>query len=190
MANSGHKAVIHRVDLQSMPQAIALSAEALPELEARLSSETKTAAYEEGARDAIERATQEAVGALHQAVERVDASREQALDQLSVSAVELAVEIARQIIQVEVRAENYDLERIIRTSLSHSGMGRGSADVHVSSADFDRLSNVTFRKGTQILPNPQLSDGDVHIDSPNGLLVREIDVCLDNVREQLLEDVA
>ena len=147
-------------------------------------------AYERGLQAGEELATKSAAGVLGEATERLEASREQALDNLSVDTVQLAVEIARQLVQVEIAAENYDLERIVRMSLAHSGLGRGSAVIHVSPEDHKRLESITFRSGTEVFPDSKLERGDVHVESPRGLLVREIDACLDTIREQLLEDIA
>ncbi|MEZ5973439.1 MAG: FliH/SctL family protein [Planctomycetota bacterium] len=145
---------------------------------------------ERGRAEGEAQAIEGAAGILQEAADRLDAAREQALDQLAGTAVELAVEIARQLLQVELQAGNYDLERIVRSSLSHSGLGRGNAVVHVSPEDMDRLAHVTFRKGTEIEADAKLSMGDVHVQSPRGLLVREVDACLETIREQLLEDMA
>ena len=171
------------VDVRTQP----LSLEALGQ---RIRDEDLGSAYARGVQDGAAKALEEAAGALQLAVERLDAAREHALEQMTVSTVELSIEIARQLIQVEIEAGHYDLERIIRMSLAHSGLGRGAAQVHVSPEDHERLSHVTFRKGTEIVPNTQLESGDVHVESPNGLLVREIDACLENIREALLEDIA
>ena len=142
--------------------------------------------YARGQAEALEGAAQ----ALNQAAERLDQAREQATAQLTSDTVELAVEIARQLVQVEISAENYDLERIVRTSLAHSGLGRGSAVVHVSPEDQERLAAITFRAGTEIKADPKIQAGDVQVESPRGLLVREIDASLESIREQLLEDIA
>jgi flagellar biosynthesis/type III secretory pathway protein FliH len=39
-------------------------------------------------------------------------------------------------------------------------------------------------------PDPAMLRGDVHVTTPQGLLVRELEPALDAVREQLLEDLS
>ena len=185
MNDSVHRIALHRAPSEAQVQPLRLA-----QLDQRIREEDRSEAYERGVREGLEQATAQAAGALQEAVERLDAARELALDQLTSAAVELSVEIARQLVQVELKAGNYDLERIVRMSLAHSGLGRGSAIVQVSPEDHQRLSHVTFRRGTEIVANNALDSGDVHVESPNGLLVREVETSLESIREQLLEDIA
>ncbi|HPF12714.1 MAG: hypothetical protein H6830_09605 [Planctomycetes bacterium] len=178
------------VKLVRAPQGAQIRRVSLAELSETMRQQDLEQAFARGQAEGQRQAQEAAAGALALAVERLDQAREQALDQLTIQAVELSVEIARQLIQVEIAAENYDLERIIRSSLSHAGMGRGAAVVHVSPEDFERLAHVAFREGTEVAADSKLRSGDVQVESPQGLLVREVDACLETIREQLLEDVA
>ncbi len=155
-----------------------------------LEQERLQAAEERAHQAGYSEAMQSAAQALNLAAERLDQAREQATALLRAEAVDLAVEIARQLVQVEIAAENYDLERIVRMSLAHSGLGRGSAVVHVSPGDHERMAEITFRAGTELKPDPKIAPGDVQVEGPRGLLVREIEASLDSIREQLLEDLA
>ncbi|MBL4769605.1 MAG: hypothetical protein JKY61_00280 [Planctomycetes bacterium] len=148
------------------------------------------AARQAGFQAGMLEAHQNAAKAMDSAVDRLDQAREQALDALSTSTVELAVEIARQIVRIEIQAGNYDLERIVRGALSQSGLGRGQAVIHVCPSDYKRLEEVTFRNGTEVEVDTTLEPGDVHVQAAQGLLVREVSECLASVREQLLEDLA
>lgn len=128
--------------------------------------------------------------ALEMAAERLDQAREAAENEVPGQVIDLAVAIARELLIVELHAGNYDLERMVRSTLADSGVGRGECTVHVSRQDAERLKSVTFRAGTRIEADPSLSDGDIQVTTPRGLLVREIDSCMDAIREQLLEEIA
>jgi flagellar biosynthesis/type III secretory pathway protein FliH len=146
---------------------------------------------EAAAREAGRRAGDEALlasiaGAVDEAVARLDASREEALTHLNHTAVGLAVEIARQLLRVELPTGRYDLEGIVREALSFSGTGRGRCVVHLHPADAGALQGVPFRAGTEIEADPSVSRGSVHITTPHGLLVRDIDEALRAIGERLL----
>ena len=60
-------------------------------------------------------------------------------DALASDAVELGVEIARQLLKIEIAAENYDLEGIVRATLAASDIKRGHCVVHIHPDDAARL---------------------------------------------------
>ncbi|MDF1836455.1 MAG: FliH/SctL family protein [Planctomycetota bacterium] len=180
----------YNVAVGQKPSSIAVRPVSLTQLRSQLNTSDLEAARQAGYQAGLLEAHQGAAKALDAAVDRLDKSRQEALDALSTSTVELAVEIARQIVRVEIQAENYDLERIVRGALSQSGLGRGEATIHVCPADHKRLSEVTFRSGTEVAIDSTLEPGDVHVQAAQGLLVREVSECLASVREQLLEDLA
>ena len=78
-----------------------------------------------------------------------------------------------------------EIPRIVRDTLSASGVGRGACVVHVHPRDAERLRGVPFRSGTEIEADPEVAEGDVHVTTPHGLLVREIDELLLAVRSRL-----
>ncbi|MFT7676834.1 MAG: flagellar biosynthesis/type III secretory pathway protein FliH [Planctomycetota bacterium] len=123
------------------------------------------------------------------ALEQVAANLDKTLELLPTQAVELAVAIASELLAVEVRAESYDLERIVRGALGASDVGRGACIVHVCPADAERLSSMVWRAGTEVEQDPSLKPGDVHITTPRGLLIRELEPALASIREHLLEDL-
>ena len=126
---------------------------------------------------------------LEAAALRLDAARDQAEQAMPLQVVELAVAIASELLAIEVRAGSYDLERLVRSALAQSGVGRGTCVVHVAPEDAERLAQVPFRAGTSVEADPALSPGDVQITTPRGLLVREMEPALDSIREQLLEEL-
>ena len=128
--------------------------------------------------------------ALDTACERLDAAREQAAEQLAATTAQLAVEIARQLLRTEIAAGRYDLERIVRETLAFADVGRGRCVVHVNPLDAAELAVARFRSGTTIEADEAVARGDVHVTTPGGLLVREIDAALRDIGERLRGDLA
>ncbi len=145
-------------------------------------------AHASGFREGYLRAATEAAGALEQAAERLDAAGEEAAQKLAETAIELAFEISKSILGMEVDAGRYDIEKIVRESLSWSGVGRGQCTVHLHPEDFARLQGVPFRAGTEIEADTEVARGEVHVTTPRGLLVRELDEVLEAVHESLTGD--
>ena len=120
---------------------------------------------------------------------KIDAARERAEEALASDAVHLGVEIARQILKIEIRAENYDLETIVRATLAASEIKRGKCVVRVHPDDAKLLETVEFRDETEVRTGSAISRGTVHVETPRGLLVREPSAAIEEIREQLLEDL-
>lgn len=108
---------------------------------------------------------------------------------LTTSSVELALEIARQILRVELAEGRYDIEAIVRDALAQSGVGRGECTVHVNPADAEALRSVSFRSGTKIEADNEVPRGSVHVTTPKGLLVRDTDDILREIRERIRGEV-
>lgn len=131
-----------------------------------------------------------AARALDSACERLDKARESAAAQIAKTAVELAVEIARTIVRSEIDSGRMGLEQMVREALHASGVGRGACVVHLNPNDAAALADVKFRAGTQIESDDAVQRGDVHVSTPQGLLVREVHDALRAVRERLLAELA
>jgi hypothetical protein len=58
--------------------------------------------------------------------------------------------------------------------------------VHVNPVDAERLADVPFRAGTELEADPGVPAGSVHVTTPQGLLVRDLDQALGSIREHLL----
>ncbi len=146
-------------------------------------------AYAAGKADGL--AAQQEAGreALEAAAARLDAARQEAEENLPSHVVELSVAIASELLAVELHSGNYDMEKLVRGALGSSGVGRGVCTVHVSRVDAERLAEISFRAGTTIEADPSLTPGDIHITTPRGLLVRELEPAIDAIREQLLEEL-
>ena len=115
---------------------------------------------------------------------------EEAAEALTAQAIELGVGIAATLLRTELDAGRYDLETIVRESLAASGAGRARVRVHVAPADAERLATTPFREGTEVVADPALRRGDVHVETERGLLVREIDETLEAIRTRLTEELA
>lgn len=139
--------------------------------------------------EAFEDATRNAASALNDAAARIERAIDRAEEALSSDAVELGVEIARQILKLEIDAGNYDLERIVRATLGASDIKRGRCVVYLHPDDVEMLRGVTFRDETEIRPDADVPRGSCNVETPRGLLVRDADAALAEIREQLLEDL-
>ena len=61
--------------------------------------------------------------------------------------------------------------------------------MHLHPDDHARLKGVLFRSGTTLELDPNMVRGDVHLSTPRGLLVRDLDSALEAIREQLLKEL-
>lgn len=167
---------------------VRISGSTLDEIDEKDLARRARAAYAEGERAGFERAVEQTAGALQQASERLDEAREKAEAEVSEFAIELALRIAREVLAREIDEGRYDIEKIVRQALSWSGVGRGSCTVHLNPEDVARLDGIPFRSGTVLEGDADIACGDVHITTPQGLLVRELDECLESIRNSLREE--
>ncbi len=156
------------------------SAAGLPE--DRIAELTRAAGFRAG----YAQAAQEAAGALERAAERLDAASEAAREELTETAIELALEISKSILALEVEAGRYNIEKIVRESLAWSEVGRGKCTIHLNPDDVARLENVSFRAGTELEADMEVARGDVHVTTPRGLLVREVEETIQAIRDSLM----
>jgi len=140
----------------------------------------------EGERAASTRAAR----ALELAAARLDAAREEAEAALARNAVALAVEIARTLVRKELVAGTHNIESMVREALAASGAGRGPCTVHLNPADIAQLQDVRLRAGTELEPDDAVARGDVHVETPHGLLVRENAEALRAIHERLLGELS
>jgi flagellar biosynthesis/type III secretory pathway protein FliH len=135
-------------------------------------------------------ATAHAVNALNQATAKLEEARVDAEESLATNAITLAVEIARQVMKVQIASGDYALEQIVRSTLSASEIKRGECAVHLNPVDAQALESVVFRDGTVIVADGDIPRGSVRVETPRGLLVRDPNAALNEICEQLLEDFA
>jgi flagellar biosynthesis/type III secretory pathway protein FliH len=111
--------------------------------------------------------------------------REKAAADLAHTSVLLATKIARELLRAEIDVGHYDLERVVRDALAVSGVGRGACVVHLNPIDAERLKHVPFRAGLTIEADHEVARGDVHLTTPVGVLVRDIDDALEAIGEKI-----
>jgi flagellar biosynthesis/type III secretory pathway protein FliH len=97
----------------------------------------------------------------------------------------LASGIVRELLGHELDAGRYDLEALVRRSLGASLAERRPVRVHLCPDDAARLADVPFSAGTNLVPDPSLSRGNLFIDGPQGRLVRSLDERLEAISEAL-----
>jgi flagellar biosynthesis/type III secretory pathway protein FliH len=171
----------YRVRLERSPTAarlLATGAEAvLTERLARARAEGHAQGLEEGRRGCAE--------VLDAAVERLSALEAEQHEAVTRTAIEVALEITRVLLRREIGAGNYDMEQIVRSALAEAATGRAPCRVHVNPIDHATLSGVRFRSGTEIAADSGVPRGDVHVETQQGLLVRDSDMALRAIRRRL-----
>jgi len=78
----------------------------------------------------------------------------------------------------------------VRSPLAASEIKRGRCVVRLHPDDVAALQGVTCRDETEIQADVEVEPGAVVLETPKGLLVREPEAVLDDIREQLLQDIA
>ena len=181
----------HHVKIDSAALPVAALTSSLPfeglvrQTSEALHQELQTSARDQAHTEAVRRAC----SALEQAGQDLTEARLAAEEALAADAVHLAVEIARQLLRVEIAEQNYGLEDIVRSTLAASDIKRGRCVVHLHPDDVAALEGVTFRDETEIVADPEIAPGTVVLETPKGLLVREPEAVLEDIREQLLQDI-
>lgn len=128
-------------------------------------------------------ATETVVKNLDNALEQLIAAR----GELEASAVKLGVNIAQELIHTELSHSNYNIVDIVRAVLaSHSGCS-GMTILRVHPEDAEALKDVRFRTGTEVQADPSVRRADVHLQTDQGVLVRDIDECMGVIRAKLSE---
>jgi flagellar biosynthesis/type III secretory pathway protein FliH len=125
---------------------------------------------------------------IDEAVAELARAREESDRAVAEDTAKLALGIAREIVRTEIDAGRYDIERLVRDALQVSGAGRAACVVHLHADDLERLSGIAFRSATRLEADPEVARGDVHVSTPRGLVVRDLDVALASVAERLQED--
>ncbi len=185
-------------ELQSAALAVAMSQrvagarivdESVAAMRSRWDGEGVASAFARGVAQGEQQALANSAGALDRAVAALDTARERAEQELARAAVELATEIARTLVRAEIDAGRYDIERIVREALAASGVGRRACVVHLNPVDAERLKSVPFRSATVIEPDLEVARGDVHVTTPHGVLVRDVDSALGSIAERIRGDL-
>lgn len=124
-----------------------------------------------------------------QAAAHIDAARIDATREISAFATRFAASVAKHLIHINISEGRHEIEKMIRETLHESGVGRGKCVVHVHPADAKALSAISFRNQTLIEADPEVPQGSVHVTTTEGLLVRDIDVCIQQAAERMHTDL-
>jgi flagellar biosynthesis/type III secretory pathway protein FliH len=176
--------------LTSLPKGARIVNQTRHAFATRLAHDAEARAHARGYDEGVQEALRGAAGALERASVALDEARARARDELAHDAVQLGVEIARELLRHEIDQGHYDLERIVRETLHTSGVGRAACVVHLNPLDATRLASATFRTGTQIEADPEVARGDVQVTTSRGLLVRDVEQALEAISERLRQDIA
>lgn len=140
-------------------------------------------AFERGRDDALANSCH----LIEQAAQRINAARDEALQEIPAFATRFAEEVARQLLRIELSQGSHEIETMVRATLAESGVGRAECTVHVHPDDMQRLTNTVFRRGTKIEADPGVALGSVQVTTPQGLLVRDLDLCIKHAAERIHE---
>jgi flagellar biosynthesis/type III secretory pathway protein FliH len=124
-----------------------------------------------------------------QAATRIDEARVEATREISSFATRFAASIAKHLLHIKIDEGQHEIEKMIREILAESGVGRGQCVVHVHPDDAQALSEVGFRKLTSIESDPEVPRGSIHVTTSEGLLVRDVDVCIQQAAERMHADL-
>jgi flagellar assembly protein FliH len=131
-------------------------------------------------------ATQGAVQALERAALAMEEQVAELQGQVAELASRIALDVAQELLRKELREGNYDIEAIVRSVLAQTGPG-GAKTLRVHPEDAAALEGAAFRTGTTVVADPAVRRADVHLETDQGVLVRDIDACVATIRENLLE---
>jgi len=144
-------------------------------------------AFDAGVARGLAEARDREAGLLAAAVERLEEERVESSEALSRTAVEIALEVARQLLRSEIVGGRHDIEKMVRDTLETSAAGRGRCVVHLNPEDLAALEGVEFRSGTTLQADIGVPRGDVHVETALGLMVKEVDGALESIGERLRE---
>lgn len=153
------------------------------------SLEVDDAAERAARQEAAIAAAEDAARVLDAATASLEETRQEALDAVAETSVRLALDIVQELLRTEITAGNYDIAAITRETLAATSNAPGLTEIHVNPHDADLLSKMAFRSGTTVEADPSVRRGDVHVQTGQGLLVREIDACARTIRERILAEV-
>ena len=178
-----------RISLPGIPRSVTLlEADGVSSSDV-LVERAKAVGYARGLQDGQTAQRDAAAEVLHSVAQALEAFGEQARADLARTSVELALAVSQRILRKQIELGEVDLESIVRESLRSASTERGPCVVHLHPADAQLLDGVPFRGGTEIRPDVEVRRGDVHVETAQGLLVREIDGILESIGERLLEDL-
>jgi flagellar biosynthesis/type III secretory pathway protein FliH len=180
----------HRIILSgAAPEGATVQAGRIEDYVERSHGAELDAARLEGQADGRASALTGAAASLDAAASALEASREECISEVTKVAVELGLGIARRLVRAELAAERHDIEAIVRDVLASTSDGRTTTKIYVSPEDAASLEEVTFRAATEVISDEAVSTGSVRVETPQGVLVRDIDECMRSVADRLTKEV-
>lgn len=173
------------VRLHAVPADVRVSERSRQEIQDEATAELVAQAFEAGRRA---RETS-AAAAFLRASEELARVRTTLEEESSGAAVQLALKISERILRRELAQRGYDLEAIVREVLATADAQRSDCVVRMHPEDVERAGELCLRSGTRVEPDPGLRAGDVQVETPHGLLVRDVDELWTNIEERLLSEL-
>lgn len=173
------------IRLHAEPTAARISKATRQEILDRSIAELEGAAFERGRRAR----ESSAADAFRSAAEELGRARDELRDEAAPTAVRLALSIAQRILRRELAARGYDLEAIVREVLATADAQRSDCVVRLHPDDLEAAGELGLRSGTRVEADPGLRAGDVQVETPHGLLVRDVDELWSNIEERLLAEL-
>ena len=134
-------------------------------------------------------ACEEGASLLATAAAAFEARQESLVAEAAQSALELGLVVAKELVLRDVSLGSHDVEAIVRSALVAAGAGRAACVVHLNPEDATSLADVKFRAGTTVESDPGVRRGDVQLQTPMGLMVREMDETLRDLSLRLREEL-
>ena len=176
------------VPLHRQPLSVAVAAGGLEDSRARITQRREREAFEAGRRAGRDEALAGACVRLDEATARWRDASLAVGESLASDSVELALTIATELVRSEVEHRRHGIEALVRDALAASGVGRGACTVHVGPEDASALASVPFRAGTRIEVDPDVPPACVQVETPQGLLVHDIDTAMASIAARLREE--
>lgn len=178
-----------QLDLTRQPSAARVVPGTLAGYERDQRDQREAALFASARAEGLAEAQATSAQALQVAADALDAARAGLADSVAETAAALAVQMLQELLRVELVAQNYDIVEIVRSTIREAGNTPGAMIIHVHPEDAAALSDTPLRTGTQVQADPTIRRGDVHLETPQGLLVRELDECVASIRERILAEV-
>ncbi|HUR27338.1 MAG TPA: FliH/SctL family protein [Planctomycetota bacterium] len=177
-----------QLKLHARPASVQVGEGRLGDALAREVARRERAAFEAGRRAGRVEALAKAVTGLDDAAQAFATAARKSDEALASDSVELALAIAAELVRCEVAARRHGIEKIVRETLHASGVGRGACTVHVAPEDAQTLATLSFRAGTKIEADQDVPPCCVQVETPQGLIVRDIDAAMTSVAARLREE--
>ena len=176
---------IEALQLPSAPIAVRLVPESAEGYTRALWAEELAAAEQRGYERGHASALEQYAGTIQTAVDGIRVAGDRAVDGLSTRTALVVAAVSSHVLRRELDAGRYDIERMVRDTLATAATGRVPCTVRVHPDDAHRLEAVPFRTGTKVEADGDVALGCVQVESAHGLVVREIEEILRQLRANL-----